>query len=318
MLATTDIDLGVVAQGPKGDKGEQGNVGPAPTLKIGTVTKLNPDQAPTANLSGGNGTYTLDLGIPQGVQGDGGGRNLLRGTRDFSGDWLYVNDYWTKTGDTYNGLSVIETNGDWYGASQYYPVKQGETYTFSLFARYKSGTGSSGIYVLLNANPENGFTQAQVDNLFSICSLDTDWKKCSITFTVTTDGYIKPRMERTDNNTNTLQVCGYMLEKGTIAHDWQLAPEDIQSGLANGAVSDTSTDFNSLTSEGHYDIRISPSYQGKNGPNEGSWGLLDVKVAGHMVVQTYYGDNNANVYVRNRRDGSTWTAWREITFWPRS
>ncbi|EEX25255.1 glycosyl hydrolase family 25 [Limosilactobacillus fermentum 28-3-CHN] len=81
-----------------------------------------------------------------------------------------------------------------------------------------------------------------------------------------------------------------------------------------GAISDTSTDFNNLTSEGHYDIRISPSTQGKNGPKDGDWGLLDVKVAGRMVVQTYYGDANANVYVRNRRDGSTWTAWRSVTF----
>ena len=80
-----------------------------------------------------------------------------------------------------------------------------------------------------------------------------------------------------------------------------------------GAISDTSTDFNNLTSEGHYDIRFSPN-TGKNGPNEGNWGLLDVKVAGRMVVQTYYGDINANVYVRNCRDGTTWTTWREITF----
>lgn len=82
-----------------------------------------------------------------------------------------------------------------------------------------------------------------------------------------------------------------------------------------GTITSTSTDFNNLVTEGHYDIQISPSYQGENGPNEGNWGLLDVKVAGRMIVQTYYGDANANVYVRNRRDGSTWTAWREITFW---
>lgn len=65
-MATTDIDLGVLARGPQGPKGEQGNPGPAPTLKIGTVTKLGPNQMPTANLSGGNGSYTLNLGIPQG------------------------------------------------------------------------------------------------------------------------------------------------------------------------------------------------------------------------------------------------------------
>lgn len=55
---------------PQGIQGEKGNVGPAPTLKIGTVTKLNPNQAPTASFSGGNGAYTLNLGIPQGVQGE--------------------------------------------------------------------------------------------------------------------------------------------------------------------------------------------------------------------------------------------------------
>lgn len=66
MATTQDIDLGVVARGPQGPKGEQGNVGPAPTLKIGTVTKLGPGQTPTASFSGGNGAYTLNMGIPQG------------------------------------------------------------------------------------------------------------------------------------------------------------------------------------------------------------------------------------------------------------
>lgn len=57
---------------PQGVQGEQGNVGPAPTLKIGTVTKLNPDQTPTASFSGGNGAYTLNMGIPQGDKGNKG------------------------------------------------------------------------------------------------------------------------------------------------------------------------------------------------------------------------------------------------------
>ena len=82
-----------------------------------------------------------------------------------------------------------------------------------------------------------------------------------------------------------------------------------------GTITDTSTDFNNLTSDGSYDIQISPYYQGENGPSEYDWGLLDVKVAGQMVVQTYYGDTNTNVYARSCRNGLTWTAWREITFW---
>ncbi|WP_420489590.1 alanine-zipper protein [Limosilactobacillus mucosae] len=165
------------------------------------------------------------------IQTNGGGRNLLLGTRDFSGDWINLSTNWTKTDETYNGLSVVETTGDWSGISQYYQVKQGEAYTFSLFARYISGTGSSSIYVLLNSNPESGHQQASLDNYTGAYALDANWKKCSITFTATTDGYIKPRMERTNNNTNTLRVCGFMLEKGTVAHSWQPAPEDMQTQI---------------------------------------------------------------------------------------
>lgn len=83
----------------------------------------------------------------------------------------------------------------------------------------------------------------------------------------------------------------------------------------NGSITSTSTDFNSLVTEGHYDIRFSPSIQGKNGPNQGNWGLLDVKVASRMIVQTYYSDQSNEVYVRNRHDG-TWSGWRWVTFWP--
>ena len=95
---------------PQGFKGEQGNVGPAPTLKFGTVTKLNPDQTPTASLSGGNGAYTLDLGIPQGVQGENGndGHTPVRGV-----------DYWTEDdkneilNETKNYVDDAIINGKW-------------------------------------------------------------------------------------------------------------------------------------------------------------------------------------------------------------
>ena len=103
-------------------------------------------------------------------------------------------------------------------------------------------------------------------------------------------------------------------DKGDKGATGDRGPKGPAATVFQGTITSTSTDFNGLTSEGHYDIRISPGYQGKNGPKDGNWGLLDVKAAGRMIVQTYYGDANANVYVRNRRDGSTWTAWRSVTF----
>ena len=91
-------------------QGEQGNVGSAPTLKIGTVTKLNPDQTPTASFSGGNGAYTLDLGIPQGVKGENGndGHTPVRGV-----------DYWTENdeneilNETKSYVDDAILNGKW-------------------------------------------------------------------------------------------------------------------------------------------------------------------------------------------------------------
>lgn len=82
---------------PRGAQGIQGNIGPAPALKIGTVTKLDPDQTPTANLSGGNGSYTLDMGIPQGGKGDPGDNGFYHYTVDLTdvkydrNKWYYVN-----------------------------------------------------------------------------------------------------------------------------------------------------------------------------------------------------------------------------------
>lgn len=105
-------------------RGLTGNVGPAPTLKIGTVTKLNPDQTPTANISGDNGAYTLDLGIPRGTKGDPGDNGFYHYTVDLTdakydrNKWYYVEantggtgslgaaSYFSLDAPLYNGIDV--------------------------------------------------------------------------------------------------------------------------------------------------------------------------------------------------------------------
>lgn len=70
-------DTGKTSVGRQGDKGDP------PTLRVGSVTKVAPGGSPTASVTGGNGDYSINLGIPQGLQGakgDGYGRNLLPGT----------------------------------------------------------------------------------------------------------------------------------------------------------------------------------------------------------------------------------------------
>lgn len=58
-------------QGPQGKTGPTGPVGPAPTLRVGSVTKVAPGGSPTASVSGSNGSYAINLGLPQGDQGTG-------------------------------------------------------------------------------------------------------------------------------------------------------------------------------------------------------------------------------------------------------
>lgn len=109
---------------PRGAKGDQGNVGPAPTLRIGTVTKLNPDQTPTANIGGDNGAYTLNLGIPQGSKGDPGNNGFYHYAVDLTdakydrNKWYYVEannfnlgslggpSYFSLEVPLYSGISV--------------------------------------------------------------------------------------------------------------------------------------------------------------------------------------------------------------------
>ena len=66
-------------KGEKGDAGEQGNQGPkgdtgaTPDIQIGTVQTLEPGQQATASMTGTPENPLLNLGIPKGEKGEGGG-----------------------------------------------------------------------------------------------------------------------------------------------------------------------------------------------------------------------------------------------------
>lgn len=77
-------------QGPQGKTGQTGPVGPAPTLRVGSVTKVAPGGTPTASVTGSNGNYAINLGIPEGQQGDKGDGFTDYGNVTKAGD---LNDY---------------------------------------------------------------------------------------------------------------------------------------------------------------------------------------------------------------------------------
>ena len=165
---------------------------------------------------------------------NGGGVNLLKGTKDFRPDSIWFPlGAWVRTNDTYNDLTIFKgkSTEDWNGLTQYYSVKAGETYTFSLNARYESGSGSSALYIMLHEDPENGHKAAKVSPWSRDITLNENWQRYSITFTVNSDGYIKPRIERGSHNKNVLEICGLKLERGTVATPWTPASEDTSTEI---------------------------------------------------------------------------------------
>lgn len=160
-----------------------------------------------------------------GLQDIAVGTNLYQDTRDFDNPSVWNSwEKWTKTGEKFNGLTVMASTNNWNGLGQNIQVKKGETYTFSEYVRYKKGTGKSSIYWLTDGKLSN----TNVANM--AFSLNETWQRISMTVKITADGSISPRIERSDNNNNTLLIAGMKLEKGSVATDWCPNPTEILTG----------------------------------------------------------------------------------------
>ncbi|QJP85518.1 phage head spike fiber domain-containing protein [Lactiplantibacillus plantarum] len=171
------------------------------------------------------------------IQNSAVGTNLYTDTRDFdnpNGIWNRY-DYWTKTGEIYNGMTAVSTTKDWDGLSQTWAVKKGETYTFSIYAKYESGTGKSNLYCrgIDNVNTSNTDIGAKT------VSLNETWQRVFVTFVVTDDGDVCPRLERTNDNTNKLIVAGPKLERGSVMTDYSTSPLDNATITALSSISQT-------------------------------------------------------------------------------
>ncbi|PKX67094.1 gp58-like family protein [Lactiplantibacillus plantarum] len=175
--------------------------------------------------------------VQQQVTDSAVGTNLYRATRDIdnpNGIWNRY-EYWTKTGEIYNGLTAVSSPSDWNGLSQTWAVKKGEIYTFSIYAKYESGTGNSNLYcrAIDDLNTNN------TDIGSKTVSLNGTWQRVFVTFVVTADGYVCPRLERTTDNTNKLIIAGPKLERGSVMTDYSTSPLDNATVTAVSSVSQT-------------------------------------------------------------------------------
>ena len=270
-------------RGPQGPKGDTGATGPAGPSNADTLKDLG-DYTATASGTASNSTYS---GLPR--------------TSGVSMSRVYNNGYPTPYGNVLNVAGI--------GAGQ-------------LLLGW-SGTSSANEHLYYRSHRDNGSGGWSTWDKIAYVS-DLTWSNISGKPDVATKADVSSALTVANTAKSTADSALSKANSNATALNSKANKSDLTwaniSGKPsipstfNGTITDTSTDFNNLVTEGHYDIQISPSYQGKNGPNQGNWGLLDVKVAGRMVVQTYYSDNLNEVYVRNRH-GGTWSGWRWVNFW---
>lgn len=152
-----------------------------------------------------------------------GGRNLMTGTKEFSGDW-FNKAKWTLEDEKYLGLSVYSRQEEWLGLSEIVEVRLGETYTFSAYV--KSSIDNDLVFMYLDnrlVEPRASLSLTRKD-----ISVGTNWTRVSATFSVTKAGLMTPRFERNNKNAK-LFVAGYKLELGNIQSDWSQADEDVDA-----------------------------------------------------------------------------------------
>ena len=163
-----------------------------------------------------------------------GGRNLFKGSRDFSGVWYNAGN--GSFFEEYKDVHIHRTKTAWLGKSQRISVKSGEIYTFSFYA--KSDSENDGIMFYLSHSGTGIPAQGHPINKY--IAISTDYQRYSITFKITSNGIIVPRLERT-NTTSSLFFGGFKLEIGSISSDWSPAPEDISNEIESVKTTITQT-----------------------------------------------------------------------------
>lgn len=215
-----------IPKGNKGDTGAQGPQGPKGDTNETATNALKLANSANDKLSA--------------IQANGGGRNLLQGTGNASGDVAGGNG--TLINDGFNGYDAVKTNGAWseryinlYQALGRTNAKAGDWFTISVYVKADKqiNTGSLGVYRATGSSVDvnDGFLDAIQ---MSDRPITTQWQQYAWSFQINNVSLQRQytRIEYNDDTGgNWIYWGGWMLEKGTVAHEWQPAPEDIQSEI---------------------------------------------------------------------------------------
>ncbi|TVV27258.1 phage tail protein [Weissella cibaria] len=205
----------------------------------------------------------------------GGGVNLLQGTGTASGD--VANGGGTLVKGAFNGYDAVKTNTAWNeryinlkSALGRTNAKAGDWYTISVYVKADKqiDTGSLGVYRALgngDANTNDGFLGSFP---MSNKPITTQWQQYSWSFQIN-DISLQRQSTRVeygnDTSDNWIYWAGWALEKGTVAHGWTQAPEDLESATAKAqltadqatlAINNYKTDADGRISRAQADIKV--------------------------------------------------------------
>ena len=144
--------------------------------------------------------------------------NLLDGTRDFSGDWVYA---WAWQNDgTYKGLTVKKTTGQWQGISKSFIARKEGNYTFSAYVKSSGGNANITRFCTLNT--------FGVDDLRKGIGNNFDWIRDSLTINLKAGDEVSVRYEISNATADSiLWTAGHKWEEGSTATPWMPSASEI-------------------------------------------------------------------------------------------
>ena len=173
-----------------------------------------------------------------------GGRNLLL-MSSLQPAIYYVDDRGTTTSETFKGCMVRKFTNMWSGVKISFDklvtnrgvVRPGDVLTYSIYAKTDD---SATINVLMfNRSVDNTEGQSTIRGDQNLIALNTEWKLCAVTFTVTEEMLSSDKgitffgyeiATKLTSGKGVYFSCP-KLERGNIATDWTPAPEDVDSQI---------------------------------------------------------------------------------------
>lgn len=212
----------------------------AVSVADGAVTTANSAKSTATSAAGvanmANTTANSAKSKVDAIQTNGGGRNLLQGTRDFKQWGTSISKVAVTNGqDKFQAVTGTQSSSTTYYDIVTFsnlPLEKDTDYTASFWVKTSEKTD---IWSFLFDSGSNG----NYADGATVNHATTDYTRFVVHFhngnNTATPNFIPVRINK--KRTITVWLYGCMLEKGTVAHDWQPAPEDIQSEIdANSAL----------------------------------------------------------------------------------